>query len=214
MHELRSRSRPRRRRRRRWVGVGRCAARRVLRGRRGRGRQSGRRGACPRVARERPPAEPATPLHLAVNRAPNDRYRREEIRAEIVRTVRTDVDHLDADRSQRRTRPRGTARWWPAGRSTAPWSSSRSRSHRRRSARRRRRGDDHRRLRRDPARRPRPDRAAPAPARRRSRGGPVRGRIARSTSTSGSRCSARRSRSSIPPRCATACCARSPTSAR
>jgi MinD-like ATPase involved in chromosome partitioning or flagellar assembly len=30
---------------------------------------------------------PAVPLHLAVNRAPNFRYRREEIRAEIVRTI-------------------------------------------------------------------------------------------------------------------------------
>jgi Mrp family chromosome partitioning ATPase len=31
---------------------------------------------------------PATPIHLAVNRAPGARYRREEIRAEIVRTLR------------------------------------------------------------------------------------------------------------------------------
>ena len=31
---------------------------------------------------------PATPVHLAVNRAPGARYRREEIRAEIVRTLR------------------------------------------------------------------------------------------------------------------------------
>jgi Mrp family chromosome partitioning ATPase len=31
---------------------------------------------------------PATPIHVAVNRAPGARYRREEIRAEIVRTLR------------------------------------------------------------------------------------------------------------------------------
>ena len=53
------------------------------------GRQPGRGRARARVdaalVRRR---VPATPVHLAVNRAPGARYRREEIRAEIVRTLR------------------------------------------------------------------------------------------------------------------------------
>ena len=46
----------------------------------------------------------ATPLHLAVNRAPSARYRREEIQAEIVRSIVPDIDHL-APRRPERSRP-------------------------------------------------------------------------------------------------------------
>ncbi len=43
---------------------------------------------------------PAAPLHLAVNRAPNARYRREEIRTEIVRTIApTSITWFPTDRS-------------------------------------------------------------------------------------------------------------------
>ena len=43
---------------------------------------------------------PATPVHLAVNRAPGARYRREEIRAEIVRTLRPEsITWLPTDRA-------------------------------------------------------------------------------------------------------------------
>ena len=113
---LRDRQRHGRRRRRRAFADRDAAARRRHRHRRRRRRQSRRRRARARVVGAGPRRVPGTPLHLAVNRAPAARFRREEIRAEIERTVRR-VDHLVARRPRASRRRHGTASWSRAGRS-------------------------------------------------------------------------------------------------